>query len=43
MSLSRSAALGLALLAPASGASAATIFGPTPYTSVADVPAGFYA
>lgn len=37
------AALGLALLAPAGGASAATLFGPTPYTSVADVPAGFYA
>ena len=43
MSFSRAAILALALLAPAGGAGAATIFGPTPYTSVADVPAGFYA
>jgi hypothetical protein len=43
MSFSRAAALGLALLAPTGGASAATLFGPTPYTSVADVPVGFYA
>jgi hypothetical protein len=43
MSFRRAAALGLALLAPAGSASAATFFGPTPYTSVADVPAGFYA
>jgi hypothetical protein len=40
---SHAAALSLAVLAPAGGAGAATIFGPTPYTSVADVPADFYA
>lgn len=43
MTFFRAATLGLALLAPAGGAGAATLFGPTPYTGVADVPAGFYA
>jgi hypothetical protein len=43
MSFPQAFVLGLALLAPAGGASAATLFGPTPYTSVADVPEGFYA